>query len=209
MKVRDLLPKRRSKPTRNPSVDWSKHKDDLKVDFNHHCAYCGSYDGFRHTYFEVDHFIPKDFLRKIGSTIGLCYYVNLVYSCKFCNNNKKALWPSQSEINFNVNGEGFIDPCDENYDKHLKRTEKGGIIWNSPLGKWMATIAFKFDERDFSIKLLWEINQCRKTIELIVAELSNWHEGSAEYKGLLRQAEILSFKYFKLDKELIGYYNHL
>ena len=66
MKVRDKLPVRRSNPSKNPSGhNWSAHKSDLKQDFHEHCAYCGSYDGFRHTYFEVDHFIPKELVRSI------------------------------------------------------------------------------------------------------------------------------------------------
>ena len=97
MTIRDSLPKRRLKPTKNPKGNnWSKHKPDLREDFNKQCAYCGFFDGYRHTYFEVDHFIPKVFLEKISSKIDLCQYSNLVYSCKFCNNNKLSKWPSNS-----------------------------------------------------------------------------------------------------------------
>ncbi len=209
MKVRDLLPQRRSTPTKNPTVDWSKHKDDLKVDFHHHCAYCGSYDGFRHTYFEVDHFIPKDFLKKIGSTIGLCQYDNLVYSCKFCNNNKSSLWPSQIESVFNLNNEGFVDPCNIEYDTHLKRTKDGGIMWNTPLGKWKATVAFKFDERANAIKLLWELNQRRKLVMAFANEMKKRDKDSPEYAGLMNHAGKISFEYVLLHNELMDYYNNL
>ena len=59
MKVRATLPIRRTVTTNNPTgKNWSKHKPDLREDFNNCCGYCGSFDGFRHTYFEVDHFIP-------------------------------------------------------------------------------------------------------------------------------------------------------
>lgn len=88
MKVREYLPSRRKSPSRKPTGEnWSDHKPDLKEDFHSHCAYCGSYDGFRHTYFEVDHFVPKSLFRQVGG-ITDCQYDNLVYSCKFCNNKK-------------------------------------------------------------------------------------------------------------------------
>ena len=85
--LRETIPARRVNPTLNPTgSDWSHHKPDLKEDFNSHCGYCYSYDGYRHTYFEVDHFVPKSLILKNGWGISLTQYTNLVYSCKFCNN---------------------------------------------------------------------------------------------------------------------------
>jgi len=209
MKVRDLLPKRRLVPTKNPSgKNWSEHKADLQKDFNSHCAYCGSYDGFRHTYFEVDHFIPKSLFEK-GTKITYCQYSNLVYSCKFCNNNKSSHWPTKDEDICNANDEGFIDPCDSEFDNHLYRTKDGGIMWNSKLGEWMAKNAFKFDERDYAIKLLWELNQRRKLIYRFADELKKRKKDSDEYNAILRQAEKISFEYVLYDKELMEYYNSI
>ncbi len=110
MKVRAKRPARRATPSMNPTgSSWADHKPDLKEDFHEHCGYCGSYDGFRHTYFEVDHFVPKSLFERTGG-IGLCQYDNLVYSCKFCNNNKKHKWPSGDIAIHNTNNEGFVDP---------------------------------------------------------------------------------------------------
>lgn len=209
MNVREKLPQRRLVTTNNPSgTNWSEHKSDLKEDFHSHCGYCGSYDGFRHTYFEVDHFIPKSFFEKNGN-IEYCHYPNLVYSCKFCNNKKLSKWPSQREDIFHINDEGFIDPCDLDYENHLYRTNSGGILWKTKLGEWMVKKAFKFDERDNSIKLLWEINQKRNLIDSFINEQSNWPKKSDEYEKIDEKLRELCLEYYKLDKELMEFYNNI
>ena len=207
MTVRDTLPERRDNPTESPTgKNWSKHKPDLKEDFNSSCGYCGSFDGFRHTYFEVDHFIPKSLFEK-NDIIGYCQYNNLVYSCKFCNNIKSSKWPSKNEGIPNIDNEGFIDPCNSDYDDNLYRTEEGGIMWSSDLGKWMATKAFKFDERDYSIKLLWNLNQIRKIIDALIELFSQEEENSDDYIAIKSEAEKYSLEYFIYHKQLIEYYN--
>lgn len=209
MKVRDILPKRRKEPTKNPTgKNWSEHKKDLQEDFHFHCGYCGSYDGFRHTYFEVDHFVPKSLFEKNGN-IDYCQYSNLVYSCKFCNNKKLSKWPTNDENIHNIKNRGFVDPCKSEYDTHIYRTQNGGIMWQTELGKWMVREAFKFDERDYAIKLLWELNQRRKLIESFIIELNKRDEKSDEYKEIKREAEKLSFDYFVYHSELMNYYSNL
>ncbi len=209
MKVRENLPQRRPNPTKTPTGDrWSQHKPDLKEDFHNHCGYCGSYDGFRHTYFEVDHFIPKDFFKPLGN-ISVTEYSNLVYSCKFCNNFKSSKWPSQSEDIYNINNEGFIDPCDEEYDNHLYRTSDGGIMWSKPLGKWMAIEAFRFHIRMDAIKLLWQINQRRKLVAEYAKILALMNIEDVDYKKTERIAHKLGFEYTLLHKELMEYYNNI
>lgn len=209
MKVRESLPKRRLVPTENPKEGkWTKHKPDLQKDFHYHCGYCGSYDGYRHTWFEVDHFIPKSFFKPLGN-ISTVKYSNLVYSCKFCNNNKSSKWPSKSETTFSLNEKGFVDPCDISYDTHLKRNSDGGILWKTNLGKWMWKNAFKFDERNYSIKLLWEVNQIRKLVLLFANELSKLDEQSKEYKIIKSKAGDLSFKYVLIHNDLMNHYNSL
>lgn len=203
---RDKLPVRRTIPTRNPSKNWTLHKPDLKIDFNGHCAYCDSYDGFRHTYFEVDHFVPKDFLKRIAGKIGFTQYSNLVYACKFCNNNKLDNWPSKSEKIYNDGKIGFVDPCDAVYDTHFYRMNDGGIMWNTELGKWMFTEAFKFDERYDSIKLLWNLNRIRKALEQLKLELNKYQKSSSRYILILEKMKEYSFDYAFFHTELIEYY---
>lgn len=209
MNVRELLPKRRTTPTESPTgKNWSEHKPNLQEDFHFHCGYCGSYDGYRHTYFEVDHFVPKSLFEK-GKTITYCQYDNLVYSCKFCNNNKLSKWPSDNIAPSVINNKGFIDPCDKNYDNHLYRTSDGGILWHSALGEYLVTEAFKFDERDYSIKILWELNQRRKLLDVFIEEMKKRTPGSKEYNDIEEQAKIISLEYYMLDKELMEYYNSI
>jgi len=209
MTVRDKLPVRRLVPTQNPTGEnWSVHKPDLKIDFHDHCAYCGSYDGYRHTYFEVDHFVPKS-LFIVRGKIGLCQYDNLVYSCKFCNNKKLSKWPSKDEDVRILNDTGFVDPCDADFDNHIFRTADGAIMWKTPLGKWLVTKAFKFDERNSSIKLLWELNQRRKMLETFATELAKRDVNSQEYKDIKRRAEQIGWEYFLQDRELMNYYNSI
>lgn len=204
---RDKVPKRRSTPTQKPAGNnWSQHKPDLKEDFNDHCAYCHSYDGFRHTYFEVDHFIPKAFFLPLGN-ISVTQYSNLVYSCKFCNNSKRAKWPSQSETIFNHSDKGFVDPCDNNYDSHFYRTNDGGIMWRTALGKWMFSEAFSFDKRQNSIKALWNLNRLRKIIDAIIVELKKLDPASHEYKDIKMKLGEFTLEYYVFHQELIAYYN--
>lgn len=206
MKVRDNLPQRRTNPTKNPTGNnWSVHKPDLREDFHKHCAYCGSYDGHSHTWFEVDHFIPKSLFIKTGN-IGLCQYDNLVYSCKFCNNKKLSKWPSNDETIHNINDEGFVDPTSTDYDNHLYRTSNGSIRWLTTLGKWMVEVGFKFDERDYAVKLLWELNQLRKAIDYLILEAKKYSEDTEEHKGIITKSQEYALKYFLFRNELDEYY---
>ncbi len=206
MNVRDNLPQRRPNPTKNPTGNnWSEHKDDLRMDFHKHCAYCGSYDGFSHTWFEVDHFVPKSLFVKTGN-IGLCQYDNLVYSCKFCNNVKLSKWPSNDETIPIIDDKGFVNPCSVDYDTHLYRTDSGSIRWQTALGKWMVEVGFKFDERDYCIKLLWNLNQLRKSIDTLVFEAKKYDSKSNEYNEIISKAEGFALNYFLFHRDLMEYY---
>lgn len=205
--LRTKAPSRRAVPTKNPTgEDWSEHKPDLREDFNNCCGYCDSYDGYRHTYFEVDHFIPKDFFKSNGN-ISLTQYTNLVYSCKFCNNAKRAKWPTKSETVFNNGSEGFVDPCDAEYEKHFYRTSDGGIMWNTNLGKWMFSQAFKFDERQQGIKILWNLSRLEQIINALAIVLNTYNDTSEDYKEIKIKIGDYCFEYFKFHQELIKYYN--
>ncbi|MES2863199.1 MAG: HNH endonuclease signature motif containing protein [Bacteroidota bacterium] len=210
MNVRETLPKRRLEPSNSDKgKNYSKHKPELQEDFNFCCGYCGSFDGFGYTktYFEIDHFVPKNFLIKSNSKIGLSKYTNLVYSCRFCNNNKDAHWPSQSDIIYTKGEEGYIDPCHIDYEKHLYRTEEGAIMWNSSIGEWMVTTAFKFDQRIEEIKLLWKYNKTRIAIEKIIDELNSYPEDSVEFIEIKKNLTPLFEKHYFLQKELGSFYN--
>ena len=73
----------------------------------------------------------------------------------------------------------------------------------------MVKRAFKFDERDYSIRILWQINETRKLIDKFVEQLSQIDEDSEEYINVKSKANELCFEYYYLDKELMNYYNSL
>lgn len=207
MILRSKIPIRRLNPSRNPTGEnWREHKADLKQDFNRHCAYCDSFDGFRDSFFEVDHFIPKDFLKLYG-TISLTDYSNLVYSCRHCNNAKRAQWPTGSEIVFHNDKEGYIDPCSPELDNHLYRTEDGAIMWKTALGKWMCQKGFNFDERQDAIKLLYKFNKLRILIEELTAVNETMDKKSKEYKKAELKISELAITYCKYHRELMDFYN--
>jgi hypothetical protein len=205
--LRIKSPSRRTTPTKNPTGEnWSEHKSDLREDFNNCCGYCDSFDGYRHTYFEVDHFIPKVFFKNNGN-ISLTQYTNLVYSCKFCNNAKSTKWPTQSEIIFNDGNIGFVDPCDDDYETHFYRTNDGGIMWNTNLGKWMFSEAFKFDERQHGIKVLWNLSRLQQIINLLAVVLNKYDDTTEDHRQIKLRIGDYCFEYFKFHQQLIDYYN--
>jgi hypothetical protein len=205
--LRDKIPVRRSKPTRNPKKDWKVHKPDLKEDFYSHCAYCFSYDGYRHTYFEADHFIPQVFFLPLGN-IKVTDYYNLVYSCKFCNYNKRAKWPSKSETVYNDGKRGFIDPCTDEIETHLYRTSDGGIMWKTELGKWLFSKAFNFDQRQDSIKVLWNLNRLKKVILDLDETSALFSKDSNDYKEIRAKIGEYAIEYFWMHDALIEFYNN-
>ena len=131
MKFREFLPVRRDNPKQ--VRHYSQHKDELREDFHKCCGYCGDSDYFRMEYYEVDHFAPKEVLE----TIALTDYSNLVYSCRSCNNSKRATWPTGDEHVHNDGKVGFIDPCNADYDQQFERNADGSIVPTTPLGEWM------------------------------------------------------------------------
>lgn len=110
------------------------NKQHLVIDFKHRCAYCNDLDVYGGGYraYHVEHFAPKEKFPELRFD-----YDNLLYACPWCNRAKWDAWPS-ADPKINVVGdEGFIDPCTEEYDKHLKRLPSGSIMWTTPLGKYM------------------------------------------------------------------------
>ena len=110
------------------------NKKHLALDCNHRCVYCDDIDiyggGFRE--YQVEHFAPKSLFPELTYN-----YDNLLYACPWCNRAKWDKWPSTaSDMNI-VGNEGFVDPCSDDYDKHLKRNPSGEIEGITPLGKYM------------------------------------------------------------------------
>jgi len=113
--------------------DYKRYKKHLQKDFNEKCGYCDDHDRYMGGIgsYQIDHFAPKKFSTLVNQ------YQNLVYACPFCNNAKSDKWASNEEDKSVVNDEGFIDPCSEQYESHLDRSEKGKIVPLTNLGKYM------------------------------------------------------------------------
>jgi hypothetical protein len=205
--LRDKTPTRRPNPTLTPvGLNWSEHKPDLRDDFKSHCGYCHSYDGYKHTYFEVDHFVPKSLILKNGWAITLTQYDNLVYSCKFCNNKKLSKWTTNTPNPSHDGNIGFVDPCNPNYDTHFYRTTDGAIRPRTNLGQWMFREAFKFDERERSIIVLYNMNRLKQTIDALIVQLNSHVIGSADHDSIKLKLGEYTLEYYIFHKELMEFY---
>lgn len=153
---REETPKRRNITTKVNK--YSDHRDELKKDYKFRCGYCNDIDIWRTVWFEVDHFVPQKYLKTIKDTD----YSNLVYACRSCNNSKSAHWPTCDELVHNKNDEGFIDPCDDNYEKQFERHDDGRIIYKTPLGEWMY---YKLKLHKPQHEIIWQIQELDSLIE--------------------------------------------
>lgn len=113
----------KQKPARTCNKTYSNYKSFksyLVEDFNNRCGYCDSHDKFFGGLknFQIDHFKPHS----IAVFASLKHeYSNLVYSCQSCNRAKSNKWEDV---------DGFIDPCDEEYDNFISRDNNGKIKYN-------------------------------------------------------------------------------
>jgi len=187
---------------------YTEHKDNLREDFNKRCGYCNDPDFFRSTYYEIDHFIPKIFLKEIFP-IKEEYenkeqeYSNLVYSCRSCNNAKGDKWPTRSMEMHNKDNTGFIDPCKSEYDKQFERNENGEIISLTELGNWIYK-TLKLWKSEHSI--IWHLDELKKKIdeiEKIIAE-----KDSVEKERLEKILCSFLKNYYRYHNQLMEYYNN-
>jgi hypothetical protein len=153
---RNETPKRRDIKT--VVNKYSDHKEELKKDYKCRCGYCNDIDLWRTVWFEIDHFVPQKYLKTIKETD----YSNLVYACRACNNSKRAHWPTGDELIHHQNNEGFIDPCDEEYEKQFLRYSNGRIIHKTQLGKWMY---YKLKLHKPQHEIIWQIFELDNLIE--------------------------------------------
>ena len=135
------------KPTRTCDKTYANYgsfKSYLRNDFNQRCGYCDDndfYSGGSRGY-HIDHFKPHSKFPLLKQT-----YSNLVYSCPYCNGAKSNKWKTLN---------GFIDPCELEYDNHLERDKKGKIKFKTVQGKYI------FQNLNLGLKrheLLWCINK--------------------------------------------------
>lgn len=105
-------------------TNYRSFKSCLRDDFNKRCGYCDDldrYTGGKRNY-QIDHFRPCS-IEKFKNLKA--NYNNLIYACSFCN---RAKWNKWKDIN------GFIDPCEDEYDHHLTRNNQGQIEYKTEQG---------------------------------------------------------------------------
>lgn len=157
------------KPIRSYSgQQWktnASNKKRLAEDFNHRCAYCDDLDKFNGEYraYHVEHFAPKDRFPDLKYD-----YSNLLYACPYCNGSKSNKWPSNdSKVNV-VGNEGFLDPCEDEYYKHLHRCADGSIGYDSDLGEYI------YRELNLGLlrhKILFKKGELYKLIHMLGAKI--------------------------------------
>jgi len=180
----------KQKPKRECTKTYAKYtsfKPYIREDFNKRCGYCDDLDVYHGGVrgYQIDHFKPHS-IPKFSHLKEA--YINLIYSCPFCNRAKSNKW---EDI------DGFIDPCEEEYDNHLERNSKGQIIAISTRGLYIYKNLNLFLKRH---ELLWLIEKIVKQKKQLIAykeHLENTHP---------RYIEIIE-KYIECDKRLIEYTN--
>ncbi len=161
-KFREKSPERTY--TGNELSPYSKYKSFLAKDFNRRCGYTDCPDfwfGGKQT-FHIDHFAPKSKFDGLEKK-----YSNLVYSCSYVNRAKSDDWPSDDSSVSIVNGEGYMDPCDIDYNDHFYRDDEGKIKpqANSEVANYMYR-KLKLYLRRYSI--IWKLEQIDERIKEIV-----------------------------------------
>lgn len=187
---RYFQPQRRPNP-RNVSK-YKLYKEDLRQDFKNCCGYCGDEDswGGGKRVFHIDHFVPRKILVNISEEC----YDNLVYSCFYCNNKKRADWPTKNENIHNDGAAGYIDPCNPTYGQQFMRNKFGEIIPLTTLGNYMYS-KLGLNLRRHSI--IW--NLCR--LEKRITKLNELRNDGKLDKGTEEFLEIM-IEYYKNIEEL-------
>lgn len=106
----------------------------LQNDFSYNCAYCNdrdTYSGGIDNY-HIEHFAPRSKFNEYEFKFS-----NLFYSCPYCNRAKSNKWiTNDPNVSFK-DGQGFVNPCTDEYDNHLDRNDFGAIYYKTDLGKYM------------------------------------------------------------------------
>lgn len=168
-------------------ANYTSFKPYIREDFNKRCGYCDDLDLFHGGVrgYQIDHFKPHSIKR--FSTLKE-EYSNLVYSCPFCNRAKSNKWEDT---------QGFLDPCESEFDNHLARNTKGRLISKTEQGKYIHTNLNFYLKRH---ELLWMIEKLQKQSIKIDSEIVRLGEGHEKELIILRE-----FK--KIQNEINKYTN--
>lgn len=168
-----------------PKNNYRDYENDLRIDFQDTCGYCGKTVNISKNAFEIDHFVPQSI-----DASRINDYNNLVYSCYQCNRKKHNKWPTHDANISHNEKEGFVDPILEEYDEHLERTFNGDIIAKTELGNYMVR-AFAFDKRP--MQEIWKlVKLSQERDRLLNADSNNseafkcWQEIALKIEDLLK-----------------------
>ena len=178
----------KKKPIRTCTKTYKNYRSFKKYiveDFNNRCGYCDDLDKFhggRNNY-QIDHFKPKKLFLALETD-----YSNLVYSCPFCNRAKWDKWKEK---------DGFIDPCDEEYDNHLERNGRGQIKCKSEQGQYIHINLNLHLRRHELLWMIEKITQQKEELRYFKKKLEKSHP---------RYVEVIE-QYMECDERLIEYTN--
>jgi len=180
----------REKPKRKCTkiyASYTSFKPYIREDFNKRCGYCDDLDLFHGGVrgYQIDHFRPHSISK---FTHLKEEYSNLIYSCSFCNRAKSNKWKDS---------EGFIDPCDEEYDNHLERNQRGQIKCKSEQGRYIHTNLNLYLKRH---ELLWMIEKIIQQKEELINFKKKLEKTDTKYIEIIE-------KYIECDEKLIEYTN--
>lgn len=186
-------------------ADYHRYKPYLQNDFSHRCAYCNLKDDRITSYFDVDHFVPKDEFEKYQEYKYLkTDYNNLIYSCHKCNLAKSQKFEGDLAIDPYANLR-FYNPVDVDYNTVFYRDEKGNIASDDELGIKMI----------HDLKLyhpIHNLNWICERLDLLCSKLESAIEkeiDDTERKRLLKEAHYQALKYkAKCDNIFIANYNN-
>lgn len=177
--------------------DYHKYKPYLKVDFSCRCAYCNLSDESVTTYFEIDHYVPKDAFENIRPEL-LTFYKNLVYSCKKCNQAKSSKF--KGDVNSNpLDNEFFYNPYIVDYNTIFYRDETGSILSDDKKGLNMITLLKLYRPINNLAWICEKLHDCRLQIEKKMTDLDT---ESNEYKTLNE----IKYKLIELYSDLRDYF---
>lgn len=161
-----LLKRRQDPPRFN---NYKQYKPYLREDFTYTCVYCTIHEnelgGPR--IFGVEHFRPKDNPTRPEFKELETVYTNLLYACGVCNSFKKEDWPCDDPI---VEGKGYIDPCDHDYDEHFVQTADCQIEGLSPVATYM------IERLHLNRRQLQKLRQIRKQEEELHQKFMNLYQ---------------------------------
>lgn len=185
------------KPVRSYSGEmWRtnySNKKRLALDFDHRCAYCDDYDKYSGGYntYHVEHFAPKEKFKNLEFK-----YDNLLYCCPYCNISKSDKWVGRSAEENIVGDEGFIDPCSEEYYLHLKRDEKGNIIYKTPIGKYIYMELKLYLKRHAILYNLEKVRIKKKLLKAKIVEMKKNQLNVEDLEEIYKQLCIIFCEYY-------------